>query len=156
MTLHRNTTKSSTSKNAQDGSCRQNNDQVKRLAENALQKLANALERGHSDQLACFLKTLAHFHQYSATNVLLIQGQCPDATRVAGFRTWKKHGRFVRKGEKAIRIIAPLVRRFPHEADDDGDQPDDQQLRALLGFKVVSVFDVSQTDGRDLPDFAIV
>ena len=81
------------------------------------------------------------FHQYSFFNTCLILAQRPDATLVAGYRTWQKSNRFVRKGEKAIRILAPMFRRDP-------DDPDEQ---VLVGFKGVPVFDVGQTDGEPLP-----
>ena len=77
---------------------------------------------------------------------MLIASQNPDATRVAGFRTWKKLGRWVRKGEKGIVIIAPLIGK---KADSDGGEE-----RSVFGFRAVYVFDISQTEGDDLPDLA--
>jgi antirestriction protein ArdC len=80
--------------------------------------------------------------------------QRPDATYVAGFNRWKDLGRFVKKGEKGIAILAPLVYR--RKCDDDHSEPadDEQAARVLRGFKVVHVFDVSQTEGAELPEFA--
>lgn len=91
-----------------------------------------------------YLDSQARFHHYSFGNVLLITSQFPDATRVAGFRTWAKMGRSVRKGERAIFILAPMVHRPV------GRDPDDPR-RVVRGFKWVGVFDVSQTEGEDLP-----
>ena len=82
------------------------------------------------------------FHQYSFGNVVLIATQRSDASRVAGFRRWKKVGRSVRKGEKAIWIVAPMARR-------KGEADDDESL--VRGFRYVPVFDISQTEGEDLP-----
>jgi antirestriction protein ArdC len=85
---------------------------------------------------------------------LLIQSQRPDATLVAGFRTWRDLGRTVKKGEHAIGIIAPMVRRGVVDAESntecDADGAEEPQ-RILRGFKVVNVFDVSQTEGDRLP-----
>lgn len=85
------------------------------------------------------LEVQARFHRYSASNLLMIYLQRPDATQVAGYRQWQHLGRQVRKGEKAIRIFAPMTRK-----DEDGE-------RKLIGFKMVSVFDYAQTEGDPLP-----
>jgi antirestriction protein ArdC len=100
------------------------------------------------------LQVAARFHRYSANNVLLISLQRPDATRVAGYHTWRQLGRQVRKGEAGIAILAPVtVRRL---AAADATPPDDPQPdrieRTLRGFRVTHVFDVSQTDGPPLPE----
>ncbi|MCA9051689.1 MAG: hypothetical protein KDA89_23285, partial [Planctomycetaceae bacterium] len=93
--------------------------------ERALNQLAEALDAGHSEQLTAYLRTLARFHTYSFCNILLISLQRPDATFVAGFHAWKKKfRRSVRRGEKGIAILAPVVRgqkrlADPDEADDD-------------------------------------
>jgi uncharacterized protein DUF955 len=73
--------------------------------------------------------------------------QCPTATRVAGFQTWRTMGRFVRKGEKGIAILAPIVgRRNTDAADDDS--------KTVLGFRAAYVFDIASTDGEPLPEAA--
>ncbi len=82
---------------------------------------------------------------FSWHNVCLIASQCPSATRVAGFQTWRTMGRFVRKGEKGIAIMAPIVGR--REAESDGDN-----ARAIVGFRAAYVFDVEQTDGEPLAE----
>ena len=84
------------------------------------------------------------FHRYSFNNVLLIAAQCHEATRVAGFNAWRKMDRFVRKGEKAIWILAPMVYKNAEVQDGESDQ-------VIRGFKFVAVFDVAQTDGEEPP-----
>jgi len=87
-----------------------------------------------------YLAAQARFHRYSPRNAMLISLQRPDATSVAGFRTWQALGRQVRRGERGLSILAPLLTRR-----------DDDDERLLAGFRWVSVFDVSQTDGEPLP-----
>jgi hypothetical protein len=84
-------------------------DDILKLSEQALSQLTEALEQGQSDAMLAYLKTLSRFHNYSFGNVLLIAFQRPNATQVAGFHAWKKLGRFVRKGERGICILAPMV-----------------------------------------------
>lgn len=94
------------------------------------------------------LEVASRFHDYSLNNLLLILWQRPDATRVAGYRKWQELGRQVRRGERSIRIFAP-VRRWVEDEDDDGAPI---RVQRVVAFKAVSVFDVSQTDGEPLPD----
>jgi len=124
-------------------------DRAKKLAEEALADLQAQLEAGRSEALLEFLECLSRFHRYSWTNCMLIASQMPDATRVAGFRKWLELNRHVRKGEKGIAILAPLTYRRTVE-DTHGDESTKIGIR---GFKVVHVFDVSQTDGDELPEF---
>ena len=124
-------------------------EEAKALAEKALTDLRQELEAGKSETLTHYLDTMSRFPSYSWNNCLLIAIQDPDATYVAGFRHWLKLGRHVRKGEKGIGIVAPLVYR--KRDDNERDNGDD---RVLHGFKVVHVFDVSQTEGEDLPELA--
>jgi antirestriction protein ArdC len=98
------------------------------------------------------LKVASNFHRYSFNNHLMIFLQRPDATVVAGFNRWKSLGRFVKKGEKGIAIFAPCKYKTKVE-DDDGKEKSFQQIR---GFRVVHVFDISQTEGDDLPDLEAV
>jgi hypothetical protein len=109
-------------------------DALKKITTDALDQLAALLDQGHSDRLTAFFKTMARFHRYSWHNVALIASQRPTATRVAGFQTWRTMGRFVRKGEKGIAILAPIVRRREAEAATD-------EARAVLGFRATYVFD---------------
>ena len=91
-----------------------------------------------------YLDFQGRFHRYSFGNALLIAAQNDGASRVAGFNTWRKLNRFVRKGEKAIWIVAPMVYR-------DTDTQSGEDERSIRGFKFVPVFDVAQTDGVELP-----
>jgi len=104
-----------------------------------------------TDEYRRYLDTVSRFHKYSIANTMLIWMQRPDATHVAGFHTWLSLGRHVRKGEKGIRIFAPIRHRRTNttsdEAADDSEEEEVKQLR----FRAVSVFDISQTDGEDLP-----
>jgi len=120
-------------------------DALKQITTDALDTLAALLDEGHSDQLTAVLKTMGRFHRYSWHNVCLIATQCPTATRVAGFQTWRTMGRFVRKGEKGIAILAPIVGRRRAESDDT-------KPRTVIGFRAAYVFDIAQTEGEPLPE----
>jgi len=114
--------------------------------------LIEQLEAGHSEALTNYLTAMSRFHSYSFGNVLEIARQMPQATRVAGFWTWKNLGRSVKAGQKGIRILAPIVgvrRKKDEEANKDITK---QNERVLLGFRNAYVFDISQTDGLDLPE----
>jgi hypothetical protein len=113
--------------------------------------LIEQLKAGQSDALTNYLTAMSRFHSYSFGNVLEIARQMPSATRVAGFWTWKNLGRSVRAGQKGIRILAPIVgvrRKKDAEAQKDITK---QNERILLGFRNAYVFDISQTEGVDLP-----
>jgi hypothetical protein len=118
-------------------------DDLKQITTNALDTLACLLDEGHSAQLTALLKTMARFHQYSWDNVWLIAAQRPTATRVAGFHAWRSLGRHVRKGEKGIAILAPMLSRGDRQTDDD-------QPRVIIGFRATYVFDIEQTEGDPL------
>ena len=114
--------------------------------------LIEQLEAGHSEALTNYLTAMSRFHRYSFGNVLEISRQMPVATKVAGFWTWKNLGRSVKAGQKGIRILAPIVgvrRKKDEEANKDITK---QNERVLLGFRNAYVFDVSQTDGIELPN----
>ena len=98
------------------------------------------------------LDVAARFHRYSPNNVLLISLQRPDATRVAGYQTWRELDRQVRKGETGIAILAPVTVRRQAGERPDGDDAAEPAPRMLRGFRVTHVFDVSQTDGEPLPE----
>ena len=113
--------------------------------------LIEQLESGHSEALTNYLTAMSRFHNYSFGNVLEIARQMPTATRIAGFWTWKNLGRSVKAGQKGIRILAPMVsvrRKKDVEAQQDITK---QNERVLLGFRNAYVFDVSQTEGVELP-----
>jgi hypothetical protein len=123
------------------------------IIKQAVDQLIRQLEAGKSEALTTYLAAMARFHNYSFGNILAIARQKPDATRVAGIRTWNEMGRFVKKGEKGIQILAPMLgyRRNRKEAD-TGDQSETKPQTVLIGFRVVYVFDLSQTEGADLPE----
>jgi len=99
-----------------------------------------------SEQFRQYLRTAARFHAYSLNNVLLIMWQRPNATHVAGYRTWQQLGRQVKKGERAIYIFAPRPYHVTMTTDTD-----EEDTRTGCTFRPVPVFDISQTDGAPLP-----
>lgn len=119
-------------------------DRSERVRELQAQLEQQVSELVSGDDWAQMLQAAAHFHHYSANNVMLILCQMPTATRVAGFQTWKQLGRHVRKGEHAIRILAPC--RYKTETE-DGDE-----AWAVRGFTTACVFDISQTEGDDIAE----
>jgi len=123
------------------------------LIKQAVDHLIRQLEAGKSEALTAYLAAMARFHNYSFGNILAIARQKPDATRVAGIRTWNEMGRFVKKGEKGIQILAPMLgyRRNRKEAD-ASDESETRPQNVLIGFRVVYVFDLSQTEGAELPE----
>jgi len=116
--------------------------------------LIEQLEQGHSDGLTAYLTAMGRFHNYSFGNILEIARQKPDATRVAGLYAWNQLGRKVRKGERGIRILAPVIgvrRKKDAEAEKDIRT---QNQAVLVGFRSAYVFDVSQTEGKELPELS--
>ena len=128
-------------------------EQIKEITEKATEQLVAALQQGHSETLTNYLKTIARFHRYSLHNALLIALQKSHASHVAGFRTWNQLGRFVKKGEKGILILAPIVRREPENSDSNDDEKEPSRI---AGFRAAYVFDVSQTAGQELPQIGVV
>lgn len=123
------------------------------LAGKCLEELAHTLNEPCTVEVQRYLSAIAVFHRYSLNNILMILTQAPDASLVAGFQSWRKLGRFVKSGESGIAIFAPIVRgRKPRRDEDEvaSDQAKKAVGRWLSGFKVVHVFDVSQTDGAPL------
>ena len=117
-----------------------------------VQALIEQLEQGHSDALTAYLNAMSRFHNYSFGNILEIARQRPDATRVAGLYAWNQLGRKVKKGEKGIRILAPIIgvrRKKDEEAEKDITT---QNQAVLVGFRAAYVFDVCQTEGAELPE----
>jgi antirestriction protein ArdC len=97
-----------------------------------------------ADKWRSYLDTQARFHHYSFANVMMILAQQPEATKVAGFRTWLTFGRNVKRGETGIRIWCPITFK---------DKLDPETKR--LGFRLVSVFDIAQTEGKELSHFEL-
>ena len=134
---------------------RTSSDKARRAAEDALTKLGEELTSGKSESLINYLAVAGRFRRYSWNNVLLIATQRPGATRVAGIHAWNDLGRTVKKGEKGIAILAPIIRkREPSQADSRSKASDSKEPFRLTGFRTAYVFDVAQTDGRPLPEFA--
>jgi len=113
--------------------------------------------------LSEYLNAMARFHQYSFGNIMLIARQRPTATRVAGIRTWNLLGRFVKRGEKGILILAPMVGRRKQQSDavateiaSDNAAEERKPEAQLYGFRAVYVFDVDQTEGKELPSLTDV
>ncbi len=124
------------------------------LIKQAVDYLIQQLEAGKSETLTAYLNAMARFHSYSFGNILQIARQRPTATRVAGIRAWNELGRFVKRGEKGIQILAPMIgyRRNRKDATDHQEQEGKPQP-VLIGFRPVYVFDIAQTEGADLPEF---
>ena len=138
-----------------------------------VQEITEKLEQGikelfESEKYKNYLNTMSKFHNYSFNNTLLIAMQKPDATLVAGFQAWKKNfERHVKKGEKGIRILAPAPYKVKEEQEkidpetneimlDKEGKPIMEEVEITIpAFRAVSVFDVSQTDGRKLPELTV-
>ena len=123
-----------------------------------IKEITEQLEAGvravfESDAYKAYLKCMSKFHNYSLNNTLLIALQRPDASLCASYTSWQKdHGRQVRKGEKGIKIIAPCKYKVElEEKDEDGNQ----KIAERTGFKVVTTFDISQTEGPELPTVGV-
>ena len=125
---------------------------IKELINQGLASLTQDLEKGKSHQLNAYIAAMARFHRYSFRNIMLITRQRPGAAQVAGFRAWKKLGRYVKPGETGIVIIAPVAMRKRAAQLAAGDDEEER----LLGFKAAHVFDVTQTEGDPLPEPAAV
>ena len=137
-----------------------------------LQEITSKIEEGiqelfSSDKYRTYLQTMSRFHRYSFNNTMLIYLQKPDATLVAGYNKWKdSFGRYVKRGEHGIQIIAPMTRiktveRSKRDPDtgvlllgEDGKPVTETAVIAVPYFKPVKVFDVSQTEGKELPQLA--
>ena len=144
----------------------------KQTNKDRMREIVDSIENGikelfESDKYRKYLATMSRFHRYSVNNTMLIYMQRPDATHVAGFNKWRdQFGRNVLKGEKGIRIIAPTPYKKKIEEiktdpetnapvlDADGKAIIEEKEIRIPMFKVVSVFDVSQTAGKPLPQLA--
>jgi len=129
---------------------------ARKVSEQAFNELIEAVEAGKSQKLIEYLKAMGRFHNYSLGNAILIGFQKPDATHVAGFRTWQKLGRHVKRNEKGIAIMAPILWRRKTTPENDEDDEKEREEETTLTFKTAYVFDISQTDGKPLPEFARV
>lgn len=137
-----------------------------------IRQITDKLEQGvhqifESDNYRAYLSTMAKFHNYSLNNTILIAMQKPDATLVAGYTAWQKnHDRHVKKGEKGIQIIAPSPYKVKQERDalDPSGKPrmdaQGNPMKEVVeveyqAFKVATVFDISQTEGKELPSIGV-
>jgi hypothetical protein len=128
---------------------------AQQLVRENVQYLIEQLEAGHSETLTAFLNAMAHFKNYSFGNVLSIARQRPGATNVAGMWTWNQLGRRVKRGEKGIAILAPMVGKA-REAKEPNAEVDSSNKPVLLGFRKVYVWDESQTEGSPLPELEAI
>ena len=136
-----------------------------------IRALTEKLESGvkavfESEDYAKYLEAMSKFHHYSFGNCLLIFFQCPEASAVAGYTTWKKLGRTVKKGEKGIQILAPCPQKLLVEKDKldaqgntvigpDGQPEKESAVINRQRFKIAYVFDMSQTEGKELPSLGV-
>lgn len=138
-----------------------------------VQEITEKLEQGikelfESEKYKTYLNTMSKFHNYSFNNTMLIAMQKPDATLVAGYKAWQKNfDRHVKKGEKGIRILAPAPYKIKEEQEkldpvtgeimlDKNGMPVIEEVEIKIpAFRVVPVFDLSQTDGKELPDIGV-
>ena len=138
---------------------------IKEITEHLEQGVQEVFE---SERYRDYLKAMSRFHNYSLNNTLLIVMQKPDASLIAGYGKWRdEFERHVKSGEKGIKILAPApykIKKDVAKTDPDTGQPiigadgkpvTEQQEVTIPAFKVVSVFDVSQTEGKELPDIAV-
>lgn len=121
--------------------------------------LSEELEKGvisvlNSDEYASYLKFMSSFHNYSFNNSLLIYYQSKKlgftASMVKGFQSWKKYGRYVKKGAKALQIFAPVPKKYKKEVENEDGTKEEKEVE-YLSFKPTYVFDISQTEGAEVP-----
>lgn len=122
-------------------------EEVQNLLKNGVEKIQN------SEEFKKYLTVMSKFHNYSLNNTLLIYLQNPNATAVAGFNKWKKDfHRTVKKGEKSIRILAPILKNKELlELDENDNEESKNENKIIVGYRPVPVFDISQTVGEELP-----
>jgi len=120
--------------------------QLQKSIHTSLEELDSLVDRAQfSQEIQSYLDTIAKFHHYSLYNQMLIHDACPLASHVAGFCSWRdQFNRKIRKGEKGIPILAPIQVK-------QKDQDDEEKPEIRLFFKVVYVFDISQTEGDEIP-----
>ena len=144
-----------------------------RTEKQKVKEITDRLEEGlkelfEGEKYKSYLNTMSKFHNYSANNIQLIEMQCPGATYVAGYKAWQKNfERHVNKGERGIRILAPSPYKIKEEQekidpvtnepvlDRDGMPVMEEVEIKIPAFRVVTVFDYSQTDGKELPGLGV-
>lgn len=126
------------------------------MKDNKIEEITKKLEEGvkgiyEGEGYKAFLDVMSKFHTYSVNNCILIAMQKPEATQVAGFKSWQKNfKRSVKKGEKAIKILAPIPHKFTKEIENEDGEKVQKEIQYMT-FKAISVFDISQTEGEELP-----
>ena len=140
-------------------------EQIKALTEKIEEGIQNLFQSGDLEKYQAYLRTVSRFHRYSVNNQMLIFAQCPQASLVAGYQKWQNQfSRHVLRGEKGITIIAPTpykIKVKQEKLDPDTKQPlldadgktitEEKEVQIPM-FRPVKVFDVSQTDGKPLPE----
>ena len=144
-----------------------------RTEKQKVKEITDRLEEGlkelfESEKYKNYLSTMSKFHSYSANNIQLIAMQRPDATFIAGYKAWQKNfERHVNKGEKGIRILAPAPYKIKEEQekvdpvtkepmlDEDGMPIVEEVEINIPAFRVVTVFDYAQTNGKELPGLGV-
>jgi hypothetical protein len=124
------------------------------MIDKTIARLGEQLEHGYSEGMKQYLKAMSYFHGYSINNLFLILAQMPQATHVAGFRTWQKLNRTIKKGEKGIRIFAPVMLKKNTDKDGKEENRDNKKFEDnefIRYYRTVCVFDQSQTEGSPLP-----
>ena len=129
---------------------------LQKLTNEALETLCHSLENGKSQELVNFLNVMAKFPKYSLRNIFLISAQNPRASLVMGYKKWLEIGRQVKKGEKALRIYAPIKINDSENKKVSTDSQFKRDSQESLIFRPVPVFDISQTEGEDIAKFADV
>lgn len=124
--------------------------------EPAVNQAYDILKNGVAEFFNCgkykeYLETLSHFHNYSFKNTILIAMQKPEATRCAGKTTWAALGRYIKPGAKGIRVFAPNIRKMTDEEKKKLKMPLESNEKIITSFRVANVFDISDTDGKELP-----
>ena len=140
-------------------------EQIKKLTDQIEAGIKALFQSGDLEKYQAYLRTMSHFHHYSVNNQMLIFSQCPHATLVAGYQKWQNQfSRHVLRGEKGISILAPTPYKIKVEKekldpvtklpllDADGNTITEEKEVQIPMFRPVKVFDVSQTDGKPLPE----
>ena len=140
-------------------------EQIKKLTDQIEAGIKALFQSGDLEKYQAYLRTMSHFHHYSVNNQMLIFSQCPHATLVAGYQKWQNQfSRHVLRGEKGISVLAPTPYKIKVEKekldpdtklpllDADGNTITEEKEVQIPMFRPVKVFDVSQTDGKPLPE----
>ena len=145
----------------------------KASSEDKVKTLVDKLKEGTAEVFASnkykqYLSAMSRFHDYSYNNILLILWQNPEASYVAGYKTWENLKRYVKKGEKGITILAPCPKKYMKSVqildsttgqplvDNNGKPIKEEKEFTYTSFRPATVFDISQTEGKALPTLAVL